>query len=138
MSSDSQGTTPPPGSVPAAGGVDFRQAPAAAEPPDTQAPTAGPPDSLHQRARYGLPRVLIIVVGLAAGVVVIAGLRAIPDIIGPVFLALVLTITVNKANPTVATMGWALVMGLAGAYSAGSSAGSGCRCDRSCTGTGSW
>ena len=38
---------------------------------------------------------LIIVLGAAAGVVVVAGLRAVPDIIGPVFMALVLTITVN-------------------------------------------
>ena len=47
------------------------------------------------RTGYGLPRGLIITLGLAAGVVVAAGLRAIPGIIGPVFMALVLTITVN-------------------------------------------
>ena len=47
------------------------------------------------RPRSGLPRALIIVLGLAAGVVVVAGMRAIPDIIGPMFMALVLTITVN-------------------------------------------
>ncbi|MET0862835.1 MAG: AI-2E family transporter [Nakamurella sp.] len=46
-------------------------------------------------AGYGLPRVLIIILGLAAGVVVVAGMRAIPGIIGPIFTALVLTITVN-------------------------------------------
>ena len=33
--------------------------------------------------------------GLAAGVVVVAGIHAVPDIIGPIFMALVLTITVN-------------------------------------------
>jgi predicted PurR-regulated permease PerM len=42
-----------------------------------------------------MPRVLIIVLGLAGGVVVVAGMQAIPEIIGPVFMALVLTITVN-------------------------------------------
>ncbi len=47
------------------------------------------------RVGNGLPRGLIITLGLAAGVVVAAGLRAIPGIIGPVFTALVLTITVN-------------------------------------------
>src|SRR6478609_6109354 len=50
---------------------------------------------MTDESKYGLPRVLIIVVGLAAGVVVAMGLRAIPGIIGPVFMALVLTITVN-------------------------------------------
>ena len=42
-----------------------------------------------------MPRGLIILVGVAAAVVVVAGMRAIPDIIGPVFLALVLTIIVD-------------------------------------------
>lgn len=43
--------------------------------------------------------------GLAAGVVVAAGMRAIPNIIGPVFLALVLTITVNPIR------GWMISRG---------------------------
>jgi len=42
-----------------------------------------------------LPRVLVIIVGVAAAVVVVAGMRAIPQIIGPVFLAVVLTIIVD-------------------------------------------
>ena len=44
---------------------------------------------------YGLPRGLIIILGLAAGVVVAGGIHAVPNIIGPVFLALVLVITVD-------------------------------------------
>ena len=71
------------------------------EPPPTESPrarrrrhqaTLEEPRPAHA---YGLPRGLIIILGLAAGVVVAAGMRAIPDIIGPVFMALVLTITVN-------------------------------------------
>ena len=42
-----------------------------------------------------LPRGLIIVLVAAAIVVVVAGMRAIPGILGPVFLALVLTILVD-------------------------------------------
>jgi AI-2 transport protein TqsA len=49
----------------------------------------------HPASGYGLPRGLIIVLGLAAGVVVAAGIHAVPDIIGPIFLALVLVITVD-------------------------------------------
>ena len=49
----------------------------------------------HPRDGYGLPRGLIIILGLAAGVVVAGGIHAIPNILGPVFLALVLTITVD-------------------------------------------
>jgi predicted PurR-regulated permease PerM len=62
--------------------------------------------------RYSLPRSLIIVLGLAAGVVVAAGMRAIPGIIGPVFLALVLTITVNPVR------GWAMRHGASRAVAA--------------------
>jgi len=54
-----------------------------------------PTPTRHVPVHYGLPRGLIITVGVAAGVVVAAGMRAIPGIIGPVFMALVLTITVN-------------------------------------------
>src|ERR1700712_1973417 len=56
-------------------------------------------------ARYGLPRVLIIILGAAGGVVVVAGMRAVPEIIGPIFTALVLTITVNPIR------GWLLRRG---------------------------
>jgi predicted PurR-regulated permease PerM len=38
---------------------------------------------------------LIIVLGLAAGVIVAAGMHAVPNILGPVFLALVLVITID-------------------------------------------
>jgi predicted PurR-regulated permease PerM len=48
-----------------------------------------------QRYGYSVPRGLMVVLGLAAGVVVCAGIRAVPQILGPVFLALVLTICLD-------------------------------------------
>ena len=73
--------------------------PGPARPPDVvPSPDGRSPDisgPIGRRPRSGLPRALTIVLGLAGGVVVVAGMRAIPDIIGPVFMALVLTITVN-------------------------------------------
>ena len=39
-----------------------------------------------------LPRGLLILLGLAAGVVSIAGIRSASGLIGPIFLALVLTV----------------------------------------------
>jgi predicted PurR-regulated permease PerM len=45
------------------------------------------------RAASGLPRGVLILVGFAATVVVVAGIRSVADIVGPVFLALVLTIS---------------------------------------------
>ncbi len=88
---------------------------------DRSEPTPGAPPG-----RYSLPRALIITLGLAAGVVVAVGMRAIPGIIGPVFMAVVLTITVNPvrgwllrrgANRAVASLGvfltvLAIVVGL--------------------------
>ena len=52
--------------------------------------------------RYGLPRGLIITLGLRRRAWWWPGMRAIPGIIGPVFMALVLTITVNPIR------GWLL------------------------------
>jgi len=49
----------------------------------------------HSRDGYGLPRGLIIILGLAAGVVVAGGIHAIPNILGPVFMAVVLVVTVD-------------------------------------------
>lgn len=47
------------------------------------------------RNGYTLPRALIILLGIAAGVVVAAGIHAVPNIIGPVFMAVVLVITLD-------------------------------------------
>ncbi len=49
----------------------------------------------HARDGYGLPRGLIIILGMAAGVVVAGGIHAIPNILGPVFMAVVLVVTVD-------------------------------------------
>src|SRR6478609_414350 len=60
-------------------------------------PAAGEVEPLDRPrvTAYGLPRGLIIMLGLAAGVVVAGGIHSVPDLIGPIFLALVLTITVD-------------------------------------------
>lgn len=47
------------------------------------------------RPRLPLPRGLVVLVGMAALVVVVAGLRAMGDLLGPVLLALILTIAVS-------------------------------------------
>ena len=45
--------------------------------------------------RWAPPRGVMILVGLAAAFIVVAGMRTLQDLIGPVFLALVLTIVVH-------------------------------------------
>ncbi|HYN72357.1 MAG TPA: AI-2E family transporter, partial [Nakamurella sp.] len=54
---------------------------------------------------YQLPRALIIMLGLATAVVVAAGIHQVPGILGPVFLAIVLTVTVDPIR------GWMLRKG---------------------------
>lgn len=78
-------------------GVEPRTAMPDTATPDTATPTTPVPPATVDTgpAEMLLPRGVIVVLGLAAGVIVAAGIRAVPDIIGPVFLALVLTITVE-------------------------------------------
>ena len=56
-------------------------------------------------SRYGLPRALVIMLGLATAVVVGAGIHQVPGIIAPIFLAVVLTVTVDPIR------GWMLRKG---------------------------
>jgi predicted PurR-regulated permease PerM len=57
-------------------------------------------------ATLRLPRPLVILLGTAAAVVTLAGLRAIEDILAPVLLALVLTIAVHPLGPWLRRKGW--------------------------------
>ena len=77
--------------------------------PDVQPGIEVPPGAVVARGVYQLPRALIIGLGLACMVIVVMGLRAIPAIIGPVFMALVLTITVNPIR------GWLIRAGASAA-----------------------
>jgi predicted PurR-regulated permease PerM len=52
-----------------------------------------------------LPRPVVVTLGLAAAVVVIVGLRGLSDIVGPTFLALVLTVAAHPLRPWVARFG---------------------------------
>ena len=77
---------------------DGTAAPVSAPPAAAAPPVASPPPLDAPPARSGagpLPRGLMIVLGVAGIVVVAGGMRAIPGILGPVFLALVLTILVD-------------------------------------------
>ena len=67
-----------------------------------------------------LPRGLVILLGLAAAVITIAGLRSAADLIGPIFLALILTIAVHPLRGYAARLGvpgWAgTLVGIIGVY----------------------
>lgn len=72
------------------------------------------------RGSPGLPRGVIILLGAATGVVTVAGLRAFSDLVGPVVLALMLTIAVHPVTSTLRVRGapgWlATSVGLLGVY----------------------
>src|SRR6476659_3018243 len=65
------------------------------QPPASPGPPPGSPRPPAASWSGALPRGLMIVLGVAGIVVVAGGMRAIPGILGPVFLALVLTILVD-------------------------------------------
>ncbi len=71
--------------------------------------TAAPP------AEWSIPRGLIVLLALAAAVVAIAGLKAFAGIVGPVFLALMLTVAVAPLQSWARRRGWPAWAGMAAA-----------------------
>jgi predicted PurR-regulated permease PerM len=68
--------------------------------------------SAEPAGSFGAPRALLLVVGFAAAFIVISGLNAVSFIIGPVFLSLVLVITVYPAQQALVRRGARPWMGL--------------------------
>jgi AI-2 transport protein TqsA len=62
-----------------------------------------PPD--HTRREPGLPRALTVLLAMAAAVVVCAGIQASAWLVGPVFLALVIVITVHPVHARLQRIG---------------------------------
>lgn len=78
--------------------TDHAAEPASEKALHTQDPVPGPVDPAgpgDTSGKYALPRGLVIGLGLAAAVVVAAGIHQVPSILAPIFLAVVLTVTVN-------------------------------------------
>lgn len=53
-----------------------------------------------------MPRGLIVLLGIAGAVVAVAGIKAVASIVGPVFLALILTISVHRLPAALRRSGW--------------------------------
>ncbi|QNG18118.1 AI-2E family transporter [Rhodococcus triatomae] len=60
-----------------------------------EAPPAAPVPTVRTDSGWAIPRGLIVLLGLAATVIVVAGIAAFSGVIGPVFLALMLCIAVQ-------------------------------------------
>ncbi|MFC8385391.1 AI-2E family transporter [Nocardia sp. NPDC057272] len=65
--------------------------------------------------QWSIPRGLIVLLSLGAGVVTIGGLKAFSGIVGPVFLALMLTIAVQPIQSWARRKGWPAWLGMAAA-----------------------
>jgi predicted PurR-regulated permease PerM len=63
------------------------------------------PDSAGP-SEWALPRGVIVLLGLASAVITVAGMRAFATIVGPVLLALVLTVTVAPMTAWLRRRGW--------------------------------
>ncbi|MEU4651130.1 AI-2E family transporter [Nocardia fluminea] len=77
--------------------------------PSTDTASPAPP------VEWAIPRGLIVLLSLAAGVVTIGGLKAFSGIVGPVFLALMLTIAVQPIQGWARRKGWPAWLGMAAA-----------------------
>ncbi|MEV6659729.1 AI-2E family transporter [Nocardia fluminea] len=77
--------------------------------PSTDTVSPAPP------VEWAIPRGLIVLLALAAGVVTIGGLKAFSGIVGPVFLALMLTIAVQPIQGWARRKGWPAWLGMAAA-----------------------
>ncbi|WP_410876848.1 AI-2E family transporter [Nocardia sp. A7] len=75
--------------------------------PSTETESTAPP------AEWSIPRGLIVLLTLAAAVVTIGGLKAFSGIVGPVFLALMLTIAVAPLQSWAQQRGWPAWAGMA-------------------------
>jgi len=51
--------------------------------------------TISQAPRSGLPRALLLLIGMAAAVIAVAGMKAVAGLLAPLFLALVLTVTAH-------------------------------------------
>ncbi|WP_308191003.1 AI-2E family transporter [Pseudonocardia terrae] len=74
-------------------------------PPPTPAPDDLPGNGARPRDR-GLPRALVVLLGAAAVVVVVAGIKAIAWLIAPAFMALIIVIAVAPVQSRLKRKGW--------------------------------
>jgi predicted PurR-regulated permease PerM len=72
----------------------------------TSAVPSAPPPTEGGRRQTGLPRALVILVGLAAVVIVAAGVQAVAWLIGPAFMALIIVIAVAPVQGWLKRHGW--------------------------------
>jgi AI-2 transport protein TqsA len=68
-------------------------------------PAVGPPAAGPPPAR-GIPRALILLLGAASVVIVVAGIRAVAWLIGPAFMALIIVIAVAPVQGRLRRKGW--------------------------------
>ncbi|WP_067814336.1 AI-2E family transporter [Nocardia inohanensis] len=73
----------------------------------------GAPASGTTRESWSIPRGLIVLLATAAAVVAIAGIKGFAGIIGPVFLALMLTVAVQPIQSWAQRRGWPAWLGMA-------------------------
>lgn len=72
----------------------------------TPAPTTAPSNAARAGARSTLPRALVMLLGAASAVVLLAGVQATAWLVGPVFLALIIVIAVSPVQGRLRRRGW--------------------------------
>jgi predicted PurR-regulated permease PerM len=78
-------------------------------------PVLAPTPTVTGSEHWSIPRGLIVLLGAAATVVAVAGMKGFSGILGPVFLALMLTIAVQPIQDWAQKHGWPKWLGMLGA-----------------------
>ena len=71
------------------------------------------PAEAPEKPIWALPRAVVVLLGLAGAVVVIAGMKSVAGIIGPTFLALILTVAVHPLHDWLRRKGFPPWVGVA-------------------------
>ncbi|ROZ50591.1 AI-2E family transporter [Rhodococcus sp. WS3] len=78
-------------------------------------PVPAPAPTVTGSEHWSIPRGLIVLLGAAATVVAVAGMKGFSGILGPVFLALMLTVAVQPIQDWAQKHGWPKWLGMLGA-----------------------
>ena len=88
------------------GGPSPTTVPAAEAPAQNRGPGTAPPPDRPRGERPVLPRGLVIALGAASAVLILAGIRSVAWLVGPVFLALMIVIAIAPVQNALLRRGW--------------------------------
>ena len=81
------------------------------EPRGTLGPMRYQPEEAADTPRWGLPRAVIVMLGIAGAVIVVAGVKSFSSVIGPAVFALMLIVAIHPLQSCLRRKGFSRVAG---------------------------